>query len=57
MNPPYEVKPAFNEVIQAIQEKERAIKEALADYNSAVPRPRARPSSRCAPPRATRSSV
>ena len=37
VNPPDEVKPAFNEVNQAIQEKERAINEALADYNSAVP--------------------
>jgi len=32
------VKPAFNEVNQAIQEKERAINEAWADYNKAVPR-------------------
>jgi len=31
VNPPDEVKPAFNEVNQAIQEKERAINEALAD--------------------------
>lgn len=37
VNPPDEVKPAFNEVNQAIQEKERAINEALAEYNSAVP--------------------
>ena len=37
VNPPDQVKPAFNEVNQAIQEKERAINEALADYNSAVP--------------------
>ena len=37
VNPPDEVKPAFNEVNQAIQEKERAINEALADYNSAGP--------------------
>ena len=37
VNPPDEVKPAFNEVNQAIQEKERAINDALADYNSAVP--------------------
>ncbi len=37
VNPPDAVKPAFNEVNQAIQEKERAINEALADYNSAVP--------------------
>jgi membrane protease subunit HflK len=31
------VKPAFNEVNQAIQEKERAINDAWADYNRAVP--------------------
>jgi membrane protease subunit HflK len=38
VNPPESVKPAFNEVNQAIQEKERAINEAWADYNKAVPR-------------------
>ena len=38
VNPPDPVKPAFNEVNQAIQEKERAINEAWADYNQAVPR-------------------
>jgi modulator of FtsH protease HflK len=38
VNPPDPVKPAFNEVNQAIQEKERAINEAWADYNKAVPR-------------------
>jgi membrane protease subunit HflK len=38
VNPPNLVKPAFNEVNQAIQEKERAINEAWADYNQAVPR-------------------
>jgi modulator of FtsH protease HflK len=32
------VKPAFNEVNQAIQERERAINDAWADYNKAVPR-------------------
>jgi membrane protease subunit HflK len=32
------VKPAFNEVNQAIQEKERAINDAWADYNKSVPR-------------------
>jgi membrane protease subunit HflK len=32
------VRPAFNEVNQAIQEKERAINEAWAEYNQAVPR-------------------
>jgi membrane protease subunit HflK len=38
VNPPDPVKPAFNEVNQAIQEKERAINDAWADYNQAVPR-------------------
>jgi membrane protease subunit HflK len=38
VNPPNPVKPAFNEVNQAIQEKERAINEAWAEYNKAVPR-------------------
>jgi membrane protease subunit HflK len=38
VNPPDPVKPAFNEVNQAIQEKERAINEAWADYNKTVPR-------------------
>jgi membrane protease subunit HflK len=38
VNPPDPVRPAFNEVNQAIQEKERAINEAWAEYNQAVPR-------------------
>ena len=38
VNPPGPVKPAFNEVNQAIQEKERAINDAWSDYNKAVPR-------------------
>ncbi|HVO13136.1 MAG TPA: FtsH protease activity modulator HflK [Vicinamibacteria bacterium] len=38
VNPPPPVRPAFNEVNQAIQEKERAINEAWAEYNQAVPR-------------------
>jgi membrane protease subunit HflK len=38
VNPPEPVKPAFNEVNQAIQEKERAINDAWADYNKSVPR-------------------
>ncbi len=38
VNPPSPVKPAFNEVNQAIQEKERAINDAWADYNKVVPR-------------------
>ena len=40
VNPPDPVKPAFNEVNQAIQEKERAINDAWADYNKTVPRAR-----------------
>jgi len=40
VNPPDAVKPAFNEVNQAIQEKERAINDAWADYNKSVPRAR-----------------
>ena len=38
VNPPDPVKPAFNEVNQAIQERERSINEAWADYNKSVPR-------------------
>ena len=38
VNPPAPVRPAFNEVNQAIQEKERGINEAWAEYNQAVPR-------------------
>src|SRR5262249_61081981 len=38
VKPPDPVKPAFNEVNQAIQEKERAINDAWADYNKAVPK-------------------
>jgi membrane protease subunit HflK len=37
VNPPDPVKPAFNEVNQAIQEKERAINDAWSEYNQAVP--------------------
>lgn len=40
VNPPDPVKPAFNEVNQAIQEKERAINDAWAEYNQAVPKAR-----------------
>ncbi|MCX6546055.1 MAG: FtsH protease activity modulator HflK [Acidobacteria bacterium] len=40
VNPPDKVKPAFNEVNQAIQEKERLINEAWADYNQTVPNAR-----------------
>jgi len=38
VNPPSLVKPAFNEVNQAIQEKERAINDAWAEYNKSVPK-------------------
>jgi membrane protease subunit HflK len=40
VNPPDPVKPSFNEVNQATQERERLINEALADYNQAIPRAR-----------------
>ena len=40
VNPPDQVRPAFNEVNQAQQEKERMINEALAEYNAVVPRAR-----------------
>jgi membrane protease subunit HflK len=40
VNPPDQVKPAFNEVNQAQQEKERMINEAMADYNRIIPRAR-----------------
>ena len=38
VNPPDEVKPAFNEVNQAKQERERTINEAWEAYNKAIPR-------------------
>jgi len=38
VNPPDEVKPAFNEVNEAKQEKERVINEAWEAYNKAIPR-------------------
>jgi membrane protease subunit HflK len=38
VNPPDQVRPAFNEVNQAQQEKERMINEALAQYNAVIPR-------------------
>ena len=38
VNPPDPVRPAFNEVNQAIQEKERAINDSWAEYNKAVPK-------------------
>ena len=40
VNPPDPVKPSFNEVNEAIQEKERLTNEALAEYNQAIPRAR-----------------
>lgn len=38
VNPPDPVKPSFNEVNQAIQEKERAINDARAELNKVIPR-------------------
>ena len=38
VNPPDEVKPAFNEVNEAKQERERMINEAWEEYNKAIPR-------------------
>ncbi len=40
VNPPDEVKPAFNEVNQSQQQKETLINEARAEYNRAVPQAR-----------------
>jgi membrane protease subunit HflK len=40
VTPPDEVKPSFNEVNQAQQEKERLINEARSDFNRVVPRAR-----------------
>jgi membrane protease subunit HflK len=40
VNPPDEVKPAFNEVNEAKQEKEQMINQAWEAYNKAVPRAR-----------------
>jgi membrane protease subunit HflK len=40
VNPPDPVKPSFNEVNQAIQEKERAINESQAEMNKEIPRAR-----------------
>jgi membrane protease subunit HflK len=42
VDPPDPVKPSFNEVNQAIQERERAINEAWAEYNQEIPRARGR---------------
>jgi membrane protease subunit HflK len=40
VNPPDEVKPAFNEVNEAKQEKERMINQAWKAYNKVIPRAR-----------------
>jgi len=40
VNPPDKVKPAFNEVNQAKQEKERMINQAWQSYNDAIPNAR-----------------
>ena len=40
VNPPDPVKPSFNEVNEALQEKERKINEAWSDYNQTVPKAR-----------------
>jgi len=40
VNPPDKVKPAFNEVNEAKQERERMINEAWEAYNKAIPRAR-----------------
>lgn len=37
VNPPKKVQPAFNEVNEAEQERERIVNEALQAYNSAIP--------------------
>jgi membrane protease subunit HflK len=38
VNPPESVKPAFNDVNEALQEKERKINEALAEFNKEIPK-------------------
>ena len=38
VNPPEKVKPAFNEVNSAQQDKERSINQAREDYNKVIPR-------------------
>jgi membrane protease subunit HflK len=40
VNPPDPVKPAFNEVNEAQQERERMINEAQSEYNKVIPRAR-----------------
>jgi membrane protease subunit HflK len=40
VNPPEPVKPSFNEVNEALQEKERKINEAWSEYNKEIPKAR-----------------
>ena len=40
VNPPDPVRPSFNEVNQAIQQKERLTNEARTEYNQAIPKAR-----------------
>lgn len=40
VNPPDPVKPAFNEVNEAQQEKEKSINQAYSEYNKVIPRAR-----------------
>lgn len=40
VDPPEPVRPSFNDVNQAIQERERAINDAWAEYNREIPRAR-----------------
>jgi membrane protease subunit HflK len=42
VNPPDAVKPSFNEVNQAQQEREKLINQARADYNQIIPRAKGR---------------
>jgi modulator of FtsH protease HflK len=44
VNPPESVRPSFNEVNQAIQERERAINQAWAKYNQVIPEARGKAS-------------
>ena len=37
-NPPQRVRPAFNEVNKALQQKEQRINEAMKTYNEAIPK-------------------
>lgn len=39
-NPPQRVRPAFNEVNKALQQKEQRINEAMKEYNEAIPKTR-----------------